>query len=468
MLSSIVRRSGCCVLSLFMLGSVMAADAAVFRWQKEVTLDAKAKGGVVAVPFDSDVYAVARDGFPDVRLLDAQGQPVPFLIRKQSFQEQRTTRGSWTARNLELKPSEQGLEIRLTLDKDDPQPSGLSFITPLKSFDQRVEVHGTEPDQSEVVLVKDALIFDYSQFMPVSRLDVPLPTNKCRSFRINLKALTADQESEVLQLTRLMTDGGAKEAQREERTTIQRRAFRMDRIEFWSESKKFVVKKDIEAAYAIPKFEVTEDTEKHETTISVTTRREPLTELSIATEHNNFRRSVRVLVPKLSGVRTEWHEIASGSLSKFEIAGVREERLKITFPEQRHETYRLVLSNGDSRPLAISGVSAAGVAYEAVCLSDPAEPKSLVYGSDMAESPKYDLAALQLAFERGLEPVAAKIGNQTEATPSQKMPFNVRGLINNPLAIGAVVCVLVGLLAVSLMKAGRRLAELPPSEGGDE
>ncbi len=468
MLSFLVRRTGCCVLTLLLCCPLMAADTPAFRWQKPVTLGETSKSGLIAVPLDSQVYSSTRDAFPDVRLLDAEGQSVPFLIRKQSFQEERTTRGSWIARNPELKPTEQGLEIRLTLDKDDPQPTGLSFVTPLKSFDQRVEVHGTEPDQTEVVLVKDALIFDYSQFMPISRLDVPLPANRCRSFRINLKTLTADQESDVLQLTRLMSEGGAKEIQREECTTIQRRAFRIERIEFWSESKKFFVKKDVEAKYAVSKFEVSEDLEKHETTISVTSRREPLTELSIETDHNNFRRAVQVLVPKLSGVRTEWHEIASGSLSKFEIAGIREERLKVSFPEQRHESYRIVISHGDSRPLAINGVVAAGVAYEAVCLAEPAKPQTLVYGADLAEFPKYDLAALQLAFERGLEPAVAKVGDQAEATPAQKMPVNVRGLINNPVVIGAVVCGLVGLLSISLMKAGRRLAELPPSESGDD
>ncbi len=462
-----LRSINCGMICLLLAGAAAAEEAPIFRWQKTINVEAKSAAVLTAAPLDSDIYASTREGFPDLRLLDADGQLVPFLIRPQIKQREVVDRSAWGASNIELTPSDAGLEIKLSLQADDPQPSGLSVITPLKSFDQRVAVYGTEPGQPERQLVQDALIFDYSQFMSVRRSDIRLPDNKCRSFRLTLQALTANQESELLQITRNLTDGGKTEANRSEQMTVQRRAFRIERIDFWRETKRLEEKSKVEHDYPVAKLAMTEDAEKHETTLTLTTRREPLTGFKIATGDANFRRTVQVLVPQEKGVRTEWREIASGTISKFAIGDFSESKLTLHFPEQRHETYRIVLKNGDSRPLNIESVSGLGHVYEAVSLRNDKNATTVSFGSDLAKAPQFDLAAIQLALDRSTEIAASTLGPQTEATPAARMPLNLQAMLNNPVLLGGLVCVLIAVLAVCLMKAGKRIAELPEdsSEG---
>lgn len=455
------------LLGLLIPVSLVAEDSPAFRWQKTITFDAESKSILNTVPLDSDVYAQTREGFPDLRLRDRDGQPVPFLIRQQIKQREETSRVSWAASNSELKPTDDGLEIKVALQEDDPLPIGLAIITPLKSFEQRVDVFGTEPGQPEQQLVKDALIFDYSQFMDVRRSDIRLPESKCRQFRVLLKALTANQESELLQLSRSLTDGGKTESLREERTSIQRRAFRIERIDFWRETKRLAEKSKVERDYPVAKFEPKEDTEKQLTTLTITTHREPLTGFEIATTDSNFRRSLQVQIPVEKGARTEWHEIASGSISKFAIGDFSESKLKVRFPEQRHATYRLVIQHGDSRPLQIESINGIGNVYETVSLHGDKSANALTYGSELAKSPQFDLAAIQLALERASEMTTGTLGPQTEATPEDKMPLNLRGLVNNPVLLGGVVCVLVAVLAACLVKAGKRISQLPDDSNDD-
>lgn len=461
MLSLSLQRFALGISGLLVTTTLLASDASVFRWQKTISFEPASDSVLQAVPFDSEIYTGTRDGFPDLRLLDSDGQPVPFLIRQQIKQREVTSRSHWSASNPELKPSDDGLEVLIQLKEDEPQPVGMSVITTLKNFDQRVDIFGTEPGQSERSLVKDARIFDYSQYMDVRRLEIRLPDNNCRSFRLILKTLTANQESEMLQLTRNLTEKGQAETNREERTTIQRRAFRIERVDFWREVKRLEEKSKVERDYALAKLEAAEDSDKLVTTLTLTTHREPLTGFEIATSDTNFQRAIQVLVPHQQGVRTEWREIATGTVSQFSIADFNESKLKIRFSEQRHETYRLVLSHGDSRPLKVDSVHGIGNVYEAVCLKSDKGLATVTYSSDLAKSPQFDLAAIQLALDRSATASSAILGPQNEATPASQMPVNVRGLINNPILIGAVVCVLVGILAICLLKAGKQIAQLP-------
>lgn len=461
MLSVCLQRFALGILGLLLTTTLFASDAPVFRWQKAITFEPTSDSVLQTVPFDSEIYAGTREGFPDLRLLDGDGQTVPFLIRQQIKQREVTARSHWSASNPELKPSDDGLEVFIRLKEDEPQPVGVAVITPLKNFDQRVDIFGTEPSQSERSLVKDARIFDYSQFMDVRRLEIRLPDNKCRGFRLILKTLTANQESEMLQLTRSLTEKGQTETNREERTTIQRRAFRIERVDFWKETKRLEEKSKVERDYALTQLESTEDTDKQVTTLTLTTHREPLTGFEIATSDTNFRRSIQVLVPHQQGTRIEWREIASGTISQFAVADFNESKLQIRFPEQRHETYRLRLAHGDSRPLKVDSVHGIGNVYEAVCLKSDHGLATVTFSSDLAKAPQFDLAAIQLALDRSATASSATLGPQSEATPASQMPVNVQGLINNPILIGAVVCVLVAILAICLLKAGKQISQLP-------
>ncbi len=327
-----------CLFPVFAVCVAQADDGSAFLWSRSIQFEAGQGDELISVALDSDVYRVTQDDLADVRVLSADQQFVPFLIRKQTVQRDRVERRRWKARDIDLKPLEEGaLEIHVRLRKDDPQPEGLTLSTPLQNFEQRVQVF--EGDDADP-LVNDAIVYDYSQYMDVSQHDIQLPKNSARSFRIVVGALTAAQETQLLELTRRLR--GGEEQERHERTTIKRRPFRIDRIDFYAHSVHRMVPQEASVTRPVVEMKSEKDAEKKQTVIEIRTNREPLTKLHLETAERNFSRRVRVLVPETQGVRTVWQEIGQATVFRFRFRDVDEESLVVSFSEQRHETYRIV------------------------------------------------------------------------------------------------------------------------------
>jgi hypothetical protein len=300
--------------------------------------------------------------------------------------------------------------------------------------------------------------------MDVSNRDIALPENRYRRFRIIIRDVTADQESQLLELTRRLR--GGQEAERVEKLTIQRRPFRIDRIEFWHQEHQEHRKGDKKTAYPVASFKAEQNAEQRQTVIEVHTRREPLTGFYVETSSRNFSRRVSVQVPVVKGVRTDWRDIGTATLSRIDFRDLRREELMIPFPESRHETYRIVIANGDNPALSVTGVHGEGTTYRLLFLAAPDASYRLSYGAETAKAPNYDTAALRESLGKGYQPVSARLGGQVARSGmSEPAGSAVRRLFNNPLVLGAVIVVLVAILGWGLYRAGRRIEQLPKDAG---
>ncbi len=449
------------VFSIVILPTCGAADEpAAFRFTRPIRVDGLTQEELVAVPLDSDVFAATRDGFPDLRVVGADGRLVPFLIRRVSETRTQKVRQWWTATNPALRPLENnGMEIRFALKPKDPQPVGLRVVTPLQNFEQQVRIFSTA-DGTETALVEEALIFDYSQYMDVRRTEVPLPITTAREFRIVIDALTSDQESPLLVMTRSMTGGD--ESNRTEETAIHRRPFRIDRIELWTEEAYQLHQADLVQAWPVTDLKVTQDAEHQQTVAEFTSRREPLSELRIVTSSRNFSRPATVQIGTESGVGMKWLDVATSRVSQFQLRNLQEEHVTISLPETRHDRLRLIIDNGDSPALAIDAVEAVGHQYEVVYLAAPDTQYRLKYGSESADAPSHDTVALSTALAQNMSPIAATLGPQS--APNLK-PAELKTLLNNPFVLGAIVSVLVTVLGWGLYQASRRIEGMPPEDG---
>ena len=453
------------VFSTLIMPTFGAADEpAVFRFTRSIEVDGLLQEELVAVPLDSDVYAATRDGFPDLRIVGADERLIPFLIRRVTETRTHKVQKSWTASDPSLRPLENdGMEIRITLKSQDPSPLGLRFVTPLRNFEQQVRVFATA-DGTESTLVEEALIFDYSKFMDVRRTEVILPATTAREFRIVIDSLTSEQESQLLVMTRSMTGGD--ESSRTEETAIQRRPFRIDRIELWMEEAYQSHQADVIQAWPVTVLKVTQDAEQQQTVAELTSRREPLTGLRIVTSSRNFSRHATVQVATEVDDDIEWLDVGSSTISQFQLRNLQEEHLTISLPETRDDRLRLVIKNGDSPELAIDAVEAVGHQYEVVFLGAPDMHCRLMYGSQSASAPSHDTVALQTALAENMSPIAGALGTQLELQDSGvvKAP-DLKTLLNNPILLGAIVGVLVILLGWGLYQASRRIEGMPPEDG---
>lgn len=453
----------CCVLGITFLlpGPGVAEEPVLFRFSRPIQMVGQAQEELFSVVLDSDVYAATRDSFPDLRVLDADDRLVPFLVRRVSASRTEQVRKLWTAVNPTVMPLDNnGMEIRIVLKPEDPSPLGLNFVTPLQNFEQQVRVFSTT-DGTESMLVDEGLIFDYTQFMDVRRTEVVLPPTSAREFRIVIDALTSDQESQLLELTRSLR--GNAEDVRTETTTIQRRPFRIDRIELWTEQAEKIGHADKVQPWPVADLKVTQDSEENQTLVEFTSRREPLTELTIVTGSRNFSRHAELQIfDEKSANDSDLETIAETTISQFQLRDFQEEHLTIRLPETRREYLRLVLDNGDSPALSIHAVHAFGHQYEVVFLGKPDQNVRLVYGSDTAQPPNSDTVALSTALARGIRPVTATLGVQSAiAGSSAPKPVDVKSLLNNPFVMGAVIGILVILLGWGLYQASRRIDQMP-------
>jgi hypothetical protein len=443
-----------------------AQQSLSLRFYKDVNTDPLKQEEIIAPILDSDVYAATLDGLPDLRVLDKRGSEVPYLLEKLTESRALSVRRTAPAKQVSLRElPEGGLEIQVARDEQTPPAEGISLLTPLTNYQQRVRVSGSSDGQDWHALVSDALIFDYSRYMDFGNHQIGLPENRYRFFRIVIGDVTSDQESQLLELTRRLRSG--QEAERVEKTTIQRRPFRMDRIEFWYHVTQEDRQGDKKTAYPIASFKLEQNAGQRQTFIQVYTRREPLTGFHVETASRNFKRRAAVQVPVVKGVRKEWRDIATATISRLDFRDLHREQLLIPCPETRHEVYRIVIDNGDNPALEITGLRGEGNTYRLLLLAVPDASYRLFYGSETVKAPSYDTAAMRESLGKGYQPIPTRLGGQFgNAGASEPAGKAVRGLLNNPLVLGGLIAVLVAVLAWGLYRAGRRIEQLPKDSGG--
>ena len=452
------------VLSLCTLTSLSAASlsadeqpaSAVLR-SASVELPETDAAQLIAVPLSAEVYQYARPDFSDLRLLDADSNEVPFLIRQRSTTETRSRKSTWKVADPRLQPLEnEQLQIEFRLQKSDPQITAIRLESPLKNFEQQVEVWQIE-DQSgatEPELLVSATIFDYSRYMDVRRLVIPLPTeNQARGFRLVLKQLTQAQRSSLRFLTRKLQ--GDQETSREESFAIEDRVFRIDHIALISESAEDTITGVLNQEWQISAGAQSEDPENQQTLIEISSAGQPITQFQLQTDQTDFQRSASVQIR--SADQEKWSTITTGSLQRFSFDGVDEERLTLTFPQQRDTLFRIVISNLDSQPLQLSSVRAFGPQQELVILARQQQPLTLQLGNPELLSPKYDLAAVNRLLDRSIQPVQATLGKLQAIGDVAVTAPPAAPLISSPLLWGPLLALLLALLARSLYSAGKQL-----------
>jgi len=456
-----MRRSLLVCLLLFPVLPCAAGEPRPFRFYKGVERDTPQEEAILAATFDNEVYADTRDGFPDLRVVDDRDDHVPYLVEKVTESRKHTVRETCSSRVVSLVEEEDNaIEIVVRLGDRAPAADGVTFLTPLADYERRVRVFGSSDGSDWTPLMTDGLIFDYSRYMDVDNREIRLPKNSYRQFKVVIDDVTDELESPWKELTRKFR--GGQEDERIERTTVQRRPFRIDRIELWADVAREHFKSDKKADYPIAKFQVEQDAKEKRTIIDVRSGRQPLTGLSLETSSRNFSRRVVVQKPVPRGVSTDWVELGQATVSMVHFGNFHRERLKITFPEQRQEDYRIIIYNQDNPPLEITGVKAEGNVYRMVFLAVPGKTYRVYYGSESADKPSYDMATVLAPLRKGHQAVAGSLGVQL-ANPDfgEKPGFALRGLLGNRLILGAAICLMVVVLGWGLFRAARRVDAMP-------
>jgi hypothetical protein len=459
-------------LALVGLHPAHAASVDQLRYRRPISVAASGAEELVAVRLDADVAAATETGFPDLRVIDGAGQEVSRILRRASVVKMRSVRRSFPVQQPRLKPLPGGgLEIELTIDPaiHPVTIDGFRIETPIRNFEQRVEVHRLDEAGAWQPVCSDLLLFDYSQYMDTRQLDVPLPKAERRSaggtWRITVDEPTIEQQSTLSEVVRTL-EGNA-ETSRKEKTIVERQPFRIDSIQAWHVDDAAEIKVADGIEMPIAEFRVEEEPKEKRTRVRVTSDRQPITSLRLSVADRNFGRPARVERPqpatrnRESGSRPP-QILGAAGVHRIDLRGISTEELAITIPESRSPDYEIVIDNADSQPLEITGVTAIGPTYEVVFLARPGKAYRLAYGAGSVDhqpfaTPQYDTVAINAALAAGKLPLEGTLGAAEEvAVVPIELPWLAR-LLSNPWLIGGTILLLAALLGWSLFAAAKRL-----------
>jgi hypothetical protein len=446
--------------------SATAADVSPLRWSAAVELPPVEQATLAAFFLDSAIFAATRPDLADVRLRNRQGEPVALVLRRVLATKQRTVVKTWPAVERGAKPlPPSGLEIFIDPPRDQEGPlDGISVGTPLHNFEQQVRVYASSDGQDWQPVSPPTVIFDYARFVDVRSVNVPITRSSERHFRLVIDDVTAEEAAQLQELSRHFQ--GTKEVDRSDRTIIDRRPFRVDRISFYRNQLETETTGVQTARYPATDFRTVQDAEHKQTLLQFNSAREPLSTVRLLTDETNFSRAASLEIAEAGsneGARVRWRTVATATLLRFSLGTLKKDELSIAFPEQHNDRYRIVIENGDSPPVAFSGVEVEGPEYQGVFLAEPGQSLTLEYGWPNATAPRYDTAAIDASLAAGNLPARAELAAPVENTAAAKSPgWSLSALLADKWVVTCLVAGLCIALGWGLYRAARRI-DVPPA-----
>lgn len=457
-------------LSLLCPFSLLLAEEADqfsdYQFRRSLT-PATSREGVASVPLDDGFFGPTRADFGDVRLLKKSDEGFvewPFLVKRDEEGPVKVPSRKIPSETISFIPGDGGVvEIVVELKKGEMNADSLEIRSPLRDFEKKITVAGSNDGESWQPLVRNRLIFDREQFLDFRRTKIELPGNEYRFFRLQISEATDEQRSAVRQVTRSVGDVSGTTV--EESSQIRTRPFRVDEIAFYTAKEEHEPGRG-ESDYVVSVEQVIENAEEKQTEVILTTGRSPLRELRLETEDKNFRRSIRVEIPRSKGSE-EWKTIHRGAVHRYEVGDLSDESVAIRFNETRSEQMRVVIENGDNPPIAVTGFAGSGAVYRLQFLAEAGEEWELVYGADEGAEdlakPAYDVAALERALAEGVSIESLELGPEERNTAyvvAGSSPFDWlgQGWVLK-LAIAAVVAVLIWVLVAAARQVEEKEAE---------
>ncbi|NLF19417.1 MAG: DUF3999 domain-containing protein, partial [Lentisphaerae bacterium] len=346
------------LLCALALASLIRAAEPTFAFSRALT-SVTEREELAAVPLDRHVHAATRDRYPDLRVQDAEGHSVPAILQRHTRLRSvavESTAPAAEVLSLTPDPAANRLEAIVRPPRQE-SPAWLEVVTPLHDFEKRVSLYGGEsPSGPWQALSLDQSIYDYSRFMDVRRCRIVLPeaATAARCYRLVFDEVTDSSASALVELT---TRSGAGKADQETvRKMLQRRDFRIDRIDFGYSTRED--RQDAPVLLELPLHVLS--TERDEdagwTRLTLAADRLPITALRVAFAERNVSRAVRIEARLEQGDAGDvWTTIGQGRLSRIDFRDLREANLTIPVDEVRARTLRVTISDGDAPPLTIEG-----------------------------------------------------------------------------------------------------------------
>jgi len=404
-----------CVIGFLALSAELPAKWRSWRYSRAVLGLRAENSGAAELSLPWEVYAHCKPGCEDVRIVNSQNIETPYVM--EGKQAPKNTE-SHSARIIENSFA-AGHYTQVIGDLGEGQPI----------FYDRVRVETERPNfivWAEVALSNDTYEWRIVEaHAPISRFHSraidgtqTIPFQGLSSRYIRVRIADPSEQFPV---------GGL--------TVLHEETYKFDT-------------KEIQAAFAAVK---STDPEENVWRADLQTPNQPVSELQIGTDSEEFYRAVRV---SASSDGQEWSYWASGIIYRYPHGDNKRESLNIEFPENAGCRFvRVEVINGNDQPLSNVHFALAAVPRTILMKLVAGERYKLIYGNEKASRPQYDLGHY-LDFEpQKLGYLVLSLGPEEEtANYRDPRPFTERHPELLWSALGAAI-LLIGLTAIKALRS---------------
>ncbi len=350
------------------------------EWRNTQTLDVPAKG-LVRVNIPATTVNAAQPGLDDLRIIDASGNQVPYLLERLLPDPESSTRPT------EFRSTIENGATQLNLKTGTTAPIvGINLETPATRFMKAVDVEGSNDGRTWTKLAGGESLFQLPN--GATKLRVSLPEGAWQLLRVTIEELGSPPVPFTgAQLHTARTNAPAETVE----VTIKSR-----------------------------------DESPGTTRLALDLGAANLTLGSLRIESNEpvFTRAVNLAAPEVSDDGIRERDITSGVIYRVNVNGKNEAHLEIPLESQIQTRELLVLiRNEDSPPISIDAVRADRRLVRLTFFANQPGLYSLLSGNTQSVAPRYDLSALggKLKNAAGMDVVPSELAPNPNYKPSEAL-----------------------------------------------
>ena len=409
-----------------------AADFTQSAWEFRARIlpGSSMKQDYAVLDLPSEVFSYSKPDISDLRIVDADGE-VPYVAAV----ERETSGVTYVSARMFDQSFVKGEStiFLVYLGSEGVFHNSFAIDTSSENFRRLVEVQGSNDKTNWRTLTPRGQIYDYTvrDIKPVTVRDttVAYPDSTVRFLRV----IIADQGEGPLAVTGIRVWRHISTAAREISYT--------------------------------PKLEVAENAElkSTEAVLDLGIRGIPHRRGRIATQSQNFNRLVSVYD---SDDKANWRLLKNSYFFAVVAARFTGSNLDFVYPESNKRYIKLVIVNGDDRPIAVESAMLYGTVRRILFKFIPGNEYYLYLGNLKAHRPQYDIEKIsQYVDTSTLDQVGAGpvVKNPGYVAPKpEKVPLAERSPYVLPVVLGAVIVLLAFLLLRLFLKM--RTGSIPPAQ----
>lgn len=406
-------------------------------------------GTLGAVVLDADIYDHTLKGYNDVRVIDANKNEVPCVIKLvEGSRLDETAYQEAKAKILKLdKPSEDRIEIVFRTQREYASfPLNMvKILTREKNFEKRITLSGSNDMKNWTVIKSNIAIFDYSRIIDFRNSEIEVKGANWKYYKLVIDNFAELKEAPGYSMLVSKDKDGAESS--EIKKFYRRSNFKIDGISLYCQNA--VVKSTGPAQVRYPVKVDKTYIKDNCTCIEISASKAPLTEFKLGSSSDNYSRRVEVFEVISDG---EKRFLSSGQIRSFRLPGLTRHENSVSFAETRTGKYLLRIVNNDSPPLRDVSVSASGHSYRVEFINNNLSTSlTFYYGGENIYRPVYDIDEVMREI---IKPSYCfyKLG-EAEDNPEYQGPVIVRQykwLVW--VGIGLLAAVLSWLLAINMKK----------------